>query len=151
MTLTDEERDLIALNLVTGIGPRLTAYMQEPTDLCQHASSKHIARGGDGFLLEIAPRAPVADLGGTVIDDRRALDCLPDRSRISQVAFDDFRSERTQKRLIAARPHEDAYRLPGGAQLFDDVAAELPGRARDEIDFVGHAGSRIRRKRLRDR
>jgi DNA processing protein len=29
MTLTDEERDLIALNLVTGIGPRLTAALLE--------------------------------------------------------------------------------------------------------------------------
>ena len=122
---------------------RNRADVQQPLDLRQHAGSQDIARRGDRFFLEISPSAPIAHLGGAMVDDARPLDRPPHRGRTAEIPLNDLGPLRPQERQIAARPNQHAHAFAGAAQLLDDMAAELPRRAGHEIDFVGHACSRF--------
>src|SRR5665213_2070579 len=117
------------------------ADVEKATDARSTASGDKVAGAIDDLVAKVAPGAPIADAGGTVIYNFGIRDGAGQGSRIAQIALNELHAKALQKGAVARGPHQGADAFAARDQLLDNVAAEKPRRTSHYIELVRHAAS----------
>src|SRR5262249_7682979 len=134
---------------LAGARPRVAvdgdrADVQYPTDAFLPAGLQDARGSIDDQRLKGRPRAPFANLGGTVIDDVAPADGPPQRGDIGKVALDQVGAEAAKEGRVAGGPNEGADLVAALDQLLGDMTAEEPRGPGQDVQLRGQIPLRPR-------